>query len=128
MDSISALYDENEGYAPGLSGHEKASTDIKPFAAGSDVTIFEFLEKFSAYCAGTKKIKAYKLYNNYLSASIQAQTASFQQDYDELIKFLKTTYGKIEVISGGSTLEAGEAEEAGRLGLPGASGVPPRHR
>ena len=32
--------------------------------------------------------------------SIQAQTASFQQNYDELIRFLKTTYGKIEVISG----------------------------
>ena len=48
-----------------------------------------------------KKIKAYKLYNNYLSASIQAQTASFQQNYDELIKFLRITYGKIEVISGG---------------------------
>ena len=63
MDSIGILYDENEGYAPGLSGHEKASTNIKPFSAGSDVTIFEFLEKFSAYCAGTKK--AYKLYNNF---------------------------------------------------------------
>ena len=101
MDIIGVLYNENEGYAPGLSGHEKASTDIKPFAAGSDVTIFKFLEKFSAYCAGTKKVKAYKLYNNYLSASIQDQTASFQQNYDELIKFLKTTYGKIEVISSG---------------------------
>ena len=44
--------DENEGYAPGLSGHEKATTDIKPFTAGSDVTLFGFLEKFSAYCAG----------------------------------------------------------------------------
>ena len=112
MDNIAALYDENEGYAPGLSGHEKATTDIKPFTAGSDVTIFEFLEKFSAYCAGTKKIKAYKLYNNYPSASIQAQTASikaqtasFKQDYDELIRFLKTTYGKIEVISGGLLTE-----------------------
>ena len=105
VDCISALYDKNEGYAPGLSGHEKASTDIKPFKAGSDVTIFEFLEKFSAYCAGMKKIKAYKLYNNYLSASIQDQTASFQQDYDELIRFLTTTYGK--------THRAGEAEKAG---------------
>ena len=52
-----------------------------------------------------KKVKAYKLYNNYLSASIQAQTASFQQNYDELIRFLKTTYGKIEVISGGLLTE-----------------------
>ena len=41
----------------------------------------------------------------HLSASIQAQTASFQQDYDELIKFLKTTYGKIEVNSGGLLTE-----------------------
>ena len=73
---VGELYDENEGFAPGLSGHEKATTDIKPFSAGSDVTIFEFQEKFSAYWAGTKKVKAYKLYNNYLSASIQAQTAS----------------------------------------------------
>ena len=102
---VGELYDENEEYAPGLSGHEKATTDIKPFTAGSDVMIFKFLEKFSAYCAGTKKIKAYKLYNNYLSASIQAQTASFQQNYDELIKFLRTTYGKIEVISGGLLTE-----------------------
>ena len=78
VDCITALYDENEGYAPGLSGHENALTDSKPFTAGSNITIFEFLEKFSAYCTGTKKIKAYKLYNNYLSASIQAQTASFK--------------------------------------------------
>ena len=40
-----------------------------------------------------------------MSASIQAQTASFQQNYDELIRFLKTTYGKIEVISGGLLTE-----------------------
>ena len=105
MDTVGMLYDENEGYAPGLSGYEKATTDIKPFSAGSDVTIFKFLEKFSAYFAGTKKVKAYKLYNNYLSASIQAQTASFQQNYDELIRFLTTTYGKIEVISGGLLTE-----------------------
>ena len=91
VDNIAALYYENEGYTPGLSGLEKTTTDIKLFTAGSDITIFEFLEKFSAYCAGTKKIKAYKLYNNYLSASIQTKTATFQQDYDELIKFLKTT-------------------------------------
>ena len=45
---VGELYDENEGYAPGVSSHEKATTDIKPFSAGSDVTIFEFLEKFSA--------------------------------------------------------------------------------
>ena len=38
VDAIGVLYDENEGYAPGLSGHEKATTDIKPFSAGSDVT------------------------------------------------------------------------------------------
>ena len=40
-----------------------------------------------------------------MSASIQAQTASFQQNYDELIRFLKTTYGKIEFISGGLLTE-----------------------
>ena len=105
VDNIAALYDKNEVYAPGLSGHEKATTDIKPFTAGSDITIFKFLKKFSAYCARMKKIKAYKLYNNYLSPSIQAQTVSFQQDYYALIKFLKTTYGKIKVISGGMLTE-----------------------
>ena len=40
-----------------------------------------------------------------MSASIQAQTASFQQNYDELIRFLTTTYRKIEVISGGLLTE-----------------------
>ena len=58
---VGELYDKNEGYAPGLSDLEKATTDIKLFSAGSDVTIFEFLEKFSAYCARMKKVKAYKL-------------------------------------------------------------------
>ena len=48
MELVGELHDENAGYAPGLSGHEKATTDIKPFSAGSDFTIFEFLEKFSA--------------------------------------------------------------------------------
>ena len=80
VETISSLYDENESYAPGLSSHEKAMTDIKPFTAGSDVTVYEFLDKFGAYCAGTKKVKAYKLYINYLSVSIQAQTAAFQQE------------------------------------------------
>ena len=42
-DAVGELYDDNEGYTPGLSGHEKATTDIKPFSAGSDVTIFEVL-------------------------------------------------------------------------------------
>ena len=70
VDAVGVLYDKNKGYAPGLSGHEKATTDIKLFSAGSDVMIFKFLEKFSAYCAGTKKVKVYKLYTNYLSASI----------------------------------------------------------
>ena len=110
VDNIAALYDKNEGYAPGLSGHEKSSMDIKPFTARSDVTIFEFLEKFSDYCARTKKIMAYKLYNNYLSASIQAQTASFQQKYDALIKFLKR---KDQGYLWGSADGAGEAQEAG---------------
>ena len=64
------IYEEHEGYALGLSGHEKVTTEIKPFAEGADVTVFEFLEKFAAYCSGTKKVKAYKLYNNYLLASI----------------------------------------------------------
>ena len=105
VERITGLYDEHKGYAPGLSGHEKATTEIKPFAAGADVLVFEFLEKFAAYCSGTKKVKAYKLYNNYLSASIQAHTESFQQDYDAMIKFLKTTYGKIEVVSGGLLAE-----------------------
>ena len=86
VENIASLYDEDEGYAPGLSGHEKATTKIKLFAAGADVTVFEFLENFAAYCSGTKKVKAYKQYNNYLSASIQAQTESFQQDYDGMIK------------------------------------------
>ena len=58
VETISSLYDENEGYAPGLSGHEKARTDIKLFASVSDITIFEFLDKFGAYCTGTKKVKA----------------------------------------------------------------------
>ena len=60
VETISSLYDENEGYAPGLRGHEKAMTDIKLFSAGSDVTVLEFLGKFGAYCTGTKKVKAYK--------------------------------------------------------------------
>ena len=47
VDNIAALYNKNEGYAPGLSGHEKAKTDIKAFTEGSDITIVEFLEKFT---------------------------------------------------------------------------------
>ena len=73
--------------------------EIKPFSARSDVTIFEFLDQFNTYCTGSKKGKAYKLYNNYLSASIQAQTNSFQQDFDGLVNYLKINYGRIEVIS-----------------------------
>ena len=61
VERIACLYDEHKGYAPGLSGHKKATTEIKPFAAGADITVFEFLEKFAAYCSGTNKVKAYSL-------------------------------------------------------------------
>ena len=82
---VTKLYNENKGYAPGLTGLEKSLTEIKPFSAGSDVTIFEFIDRFNAYCSGTKKAKAYKLYHNYLSISIQAQTESFKHDFDAMI-------------------------------------------
>ena len=36
---IGELYENNEDYAPGLSGHEKATTDIKLFSAGYGITI-----------------------------------------------------------------------------------------
>ena len=68
---VTRLYNDNEGYAPGLMGQEKALMEIKPFSAGSDITVFEFIDKFNAYCSGTKKAKAYKLYHNYLSISIK---------------------------------------------------------
>ena len=64
MTQVTRLYNENEGYAPGLTGLEKSLTEIKPFSAGSEVTVFEFIDKFNAYCLGTKKAKAYKLYHN----------------------------------------------------------------
>ena len=90
---VMRLYNENEGYAPGLTGLEKSLTEIKPFSA--DVTIFEFIERFNAYCSGTKKAKAYKLYHNYLSISIQAQTESFKHNFDAMITYLQRNYGKI---------------------------------
>ena len=55
---VTRLYNENKGYAPGLTGLEKTLTEIKPFFAGSDVTMFQFIDKFNAYCSGTKKAKA----------------------------------------------------------------------
>ena len=82
---VTKLYNENKGYAPGLTGLEKSLTEIKPFSAGSDVTIFEFIDRFNAYCSGTKKAKANKLYHNYLSISIQAQTESFKHNFDAMI-------------------------------------------
>ena len=57
---VTKLYNKNEGYATGLTGLEKSQTKIKPFSAGSDVVIFEFIDRFNAYCSGTKKAKAYK--------------------------------------------------------------------
>ena len=32
---VTRLYNENKGYAPGLTGLEKSLTEIKPFSAGS---------------------------------------------------------------------------------------------
>ena len=93
------MYNENEGYALGLSGLEKLMTELKLFSTCSDITVFEFLNKFDAYCTGTQMVKAHKLYNNFLSTPIKAQTASFQQDFDALVDHLKSNYGKIEVIS-----------------------------
>ena len=52
-------YQENEGYAPTLTGLEKALTELKPYAADSDMTIYEWADKFNAYCSGTKRAKAY---------------------------------------------------------------------
>ena len=59
--TVTSLYDDNEGYAPTLRGLEKAMAEIKPFSSGSDVMVFEFLDKFNMYCTGSKKGKAYKL-------------------------------------------------------------------
>lgn len=69
------------------------------------MTVFEFLDKFNAYCTDSRKAKAYKLYYNYLSTSIQAQRASFQQDFDALVTYLKSNYRKIQVISAGLLAE-----------------------
>ena len=55
---VTWLYNENEGYPLGLTGLEKSLTEIKPFSAGSDITVFEFIDKFNAYCVGTKKAKS----------------------------------------------------------------------
>ena len=61
--------------------------------------MFQFIDKFNAYCSGTKKAKTCKLYHNYLSISIQAQTELFKHDFDAMINYLQSNYGKIEVIS-----------------------------
>ena len=88
---VTRLYNENKGYAPGLTGLEKSLKEIKPFSAGSDVTVFEFIDKFNNSCSGTKKAKAYKLYHNYLSISIQAQKELFKHDFDAMITNRATT-------------------------------------
>ena len=41
---VTRLYYENKGYAPGLTGLDKSLTENKPFSAGSDVTVFEFID------------------------------------------------------------------------------------
>ena len=115
---VTRLYNENEGYAPGLTGLEKSLTEIKPFSAGADVTVFEFIDKFNAYCVGTKKAKAYKLYHNYLSISIQAQTESFSHNFDEMISFLRLTYGKIEVVSANLLAELERRKSPGTMSSP----------
>ena len=115
---VTRLYNENEGYAPGLTGLEKSLTEIKPFSAGSEVTVFEFIDKFNAYCLGTKKAKAYKLYHNYLSIFIQAQTESFRHSFDEMITFLRSNYGKIEVISANLLAELERRKKPGDNDLP----------
>ena len=94
---------------------EKSLTEIKPFSAGSDVTVFEFIDKFNAYCLGTKKAK---LYHNYLSISIQAQTESFNHNFDEMINFLRSTYGKIEVVSANLLAELERRKKPGDNELP----------
>ena len=116
--TVSSMYNENKGYASGLSRLEKSLTEIKPFSAGSEVTVFKFLNKFNAYCTATRKAKAYKLDNNYLSTLIQAQTASFQQDFDALVAYLKSNYGKIEVISAGLLAKLERQKKPGDRDLP----------
>ena len=115
---VTKLYNENKGYAPGLTGLEKSLTEIKPFSAGSDVTILEFIDRFNAYCSGMKKAKAYKLYHNYLSIFIQAQTESFKHDFDAMISYLQSNYGKIEVISASLLAELERRKKPGDNDLP----------
>ena len=67
---------------------------------------------------GTKKAKAYKLYHNYLSISIQAQTESFNHNFAEMINFLMTTYGKIEVVSANLLAELERRKKPGDNELP----------
>ena len=97
-----------------MTGLEKSLTEIKPFSARSDVTVFEF----NAYCLGTKKAKAYKLYHNYLSIPIQAQSESLRHNFDEMITFLRSNYGKIEVISANLLAELERRKKPGDNDLP----------
>ena len=115
---VTRLYNENKGYAPVLTGLEKSLTEIKPFSSGSDVTVFEFVDKFNTYCSSTKKAKAYKLYHNYLSISMQAQTESFKHDFNAMITYLQSNYGKIEVISANLLAKLERRKKPGNNDLP----------
>ena len=69
-------------------------------------------------CLGTKKANAYKLCHNYLSISIQAQTESFNHSFNDMITFLLSTYGKIEVISANLLAELERRKKPGDTNLP----------
>ena len=63
-------------------------------------------------------MKAYKLYNNFLSTTIISQTASFQTDFDALVDHLKSYYGKIEVISANLLAGLERRQKPGDRDLP----------
>ena len=58
------------------------------------------------------------MYHNYLSISIQAQTESFRHNFDEMITFLRSNYGKIEVISANLLAELERRKKPGDTDLP----------
>ena len=80
--------------------------------------MFEFIDKFNAYCLSTKTAKAYKLYHNYLSISFQAQMESFRHNFDAMITYLQRNYGKIEVISAKLLAELERRKKPGDNNLP----------
>ena len=79
----------------------KLYDSLPKFSRHSDITVFEFFRRFSAYTEDfdIPEEKAELLYNKFLSPSIKDEVSEYKHDYDTIKRMLTHRYGDLKTLT-----------------------------